>query len=78
MGTSGRITYYYCDILTFFDVYILELLRLETIKFGNASLSDINVVLCYVLSQYSLGSYHALSCPVGTLTAALFNIFGAR
>ncbi len=42
----------------FFGVYVLELLRfetplrLETIMFSDAMLSDINVVLCYVLSQY--------------------------
>jgi hypothetical protein len=47
----------YCDVLTFCDVNVLELLclkllRLETITFSDASLSDINVVLCYILSQY--------------------------
>jgi hypothetical protein len=41
----------------FFDVYIwnyyvLKLSRLETITFSDATLSDINIVLCYVLSQY--------------------------
>jgi hypothetical protein len=41
----------------FFDVYVLELLclkllRLETITFSDATLSDIIVVLCYFLSQY--------------------------
>jgi hypothetical protein len=41
----------------FFDVYILELLRLETITFSDATLSDINVVLCYVLSQYPPREY---------------------
>jgi hypothetical protein len=30
----------------------LELLRLETLTFSDVTLSDINVVLCYVLSQY--------------------------
>jgi hypothetical protein len=55
---------YYCDVLTFCDVflrfvmftlwnyYILKLLHLETITFSDATLNDINVVLCYVLSQY--------------------------
>ena len=32
--------------------YILKLLRLETSTFSDATLSDINVVLCYVLTQY--------------------------
>jgi hypothetical protein len=47
----------YCDCLTFCDVYVLELklLCLETIMFCDASLSDINVVLGYVLSQYHCG-----------------------
>jgi hypothetical protein len=47
--------------LTLFDIYVLEvlyyvlkLLRLETITFSDATLSDINVVLCYVLSQYRI------------------------
>ncbi len=43
---------YYCEVLTFCDVYVLELLRFETITFSDATLSDINVALCYVLSQY--------------------------
>ncbi len=30
----------------------MELLRLETVTFGDVTLSDINVVWCYVLSQY--------------------------
>jgi len=30
----------------------VELLHLETITFSDAKLSDINVVLCYILSQY--------------------------
>jgi hypothetical protein len=38
--------------------YVLKLLRLETtITFSDATLSDINVVLCYVLLQYRL------TCP---------------
>ncbi len=37
---------------TFWNYYILKLLRLETVTFSDATLSDINVVLCYVLSQY--------------------------
>jgi hypothetical protein len=31
---------------------VLKLLRLETITFSEATLSNISVVLCYVLSQY--------------------------
>jgi hypothetical protein len=43
----------------FFEVYVLELLCFETLafrkyKFSDAMLRDINVVLCYVLSQYAL------------------------
>ncbi len=41
----------YCDFLKFCDVYILEILRFETLGFSDATLSDINLVLCYVLSQ---------------------------
>ncbi len=36
----------------FWNYYILKFLRLEAITFSDAMLSDINVVLCYVLSQY--------------------------
>jgi hypothetical protein len=47
----------YCDVLTFCDLYVLEILPFESLTFRNftfsdARLSDINVVLCYVLSQY--------------------------
>ncbi len=42
---------------TFWNYYVLKLLRFETIKFSDAMLSDINVVLCYVLSQYRLRYY---------------------
>ncbi len=43
----------------FFEVYVLELLCFETLafrknKFSDVTLRDINVVLCYVLSQYAL------------------------
>jgi hypothetical protein len=34
------------------NVTYLKLLRLETNTFSDATLSDINVVLCHVLSQY--------------------------
>ncbi len=39
-------------MLTFWNYYVLKLLRLETITFSDASLSDTNFVLCYVLLQY--------------------------
>jgi hypothetical protein len=38
----------------FWKYYVLKLLRLETLTFIDATLSDINIVLCYVLSQYRL------------------------
>ncbi len=38
-------------MFTFWKYYILKLLRLETITLSDAMLSDINVVLCYVLLQ---------------------------
>ncbi len=42
---------------TFCNGYVLKLLRLETITFSDAMLSNINVVLCYVLSQYHCNIY---------------------
>ncbi len=41
---------------TFWNYYVLKLLHFETITFSDATLSDINVLLCYILSQYSLSS----------------------
>jgi hypothetical protein len=38
--------------LRFGTIYVLKLLRLETITFSDVMLSDINIVLCYVLLQY--------------------------
>ena len=38
--------------LTLWNYYVLKLLLLETITFSDATLSDINVVLCYILSKY--------------------------
>jgi hypothetical protein len=38
----------------FWNSYVLKLLRLETLTFCDVMLSDINVVRCYVLSQYRL------------------------
>jgi hypothetical protein len=58
--------------LSFFDVYVLKLLRLETFTFSDAMLSDINVVLCYVLSLYSLDN--SLSCH----WSILFCLSGCR
>jgi hypothetical protein len=40
-------------MLTFYNYYVLKLLRLETITFSDATLSDINVVLYYVLKGLS-------------------------
>jgi hypothetical protein len=50
------------DFLTFCDVYVLELLHFETLTFENyyvkcATLSDINIVLYYILSQYRKASW---------------------
>jgi hypothetical protein len=42
---------------TFWNYYVLKLLCLETIISSDATLSDINVVLCYVLSQYPIHFY---------------------
>jgi hypothetical protein len=39
-------------MFTFWNYYVLKLLCLETIMFSDATLSDINVVLCYILSRY--------------------------
>ncbi len=46
---------------TFWNSYVLKLLRLETITFIDVTLSDINVVWCYVLSQYRFVYYHRRS-----------------
>ncbi len=42
---------------TFWNYNVLKLLRLETIMFSEATLSDINIVLCYVLSLYRLHDF---------------------
>jgi hypothetical protein len=39
-------------MFTFWNYYVLKLLHVETITFSNTMLSDLNVVLCNVLSQY--------------------------
>jgi hypothetical protein len=39
-------------MFTFWNYYVLKLLRLETITFSDATLCDVNAMLCYVLSQY--------------------------
>ncbi len=53
----------------FWTYYILKLLPLETITFSDALLSDINVVLCYLLSQYRGGG---LDKPVSRLDGRWF------
>ncbi len=55
----------------FYNYYVLNLLRLETIT-SDATLSDINILLCYVLSLYHnannedflLYTYKILLCNV--------------
>ncbi len=44
--------------ITFWNSYVLKLLRFKTIMFSDATLSDKNVVWCYVLSQYRPGGLH--------------------
>ncbi len=44
-------------MFTFWHYYLLKLLPSETITFSDATLSDIKVVLCYVLSQYLKSMY---------------------
>jgi hypothetical protein len=46
----------FCDVYVL-DYYVLKLLHLETITFSDATLSDINAVLCYVLSKYRFFVY---------------------
>ncbi len=53
---------------TFWNYYVLKLLRLETIRFSDATLSDINIVLCYILSQFlkrcwAVGKSTCRKCP---------------
>jgi hypothetical protein len=38
-------------MFTFWNYYVLQLLRLGTIIFSDATLSDLNIVLCYILLQ---------------------------
>ncbi len=45
-------TFFNFVTFTFWNYYVLKLLHLETITFSDATLSDINIVWCYVLSQY--------------------------
>jgi hypothetical protein len=42
----------YCDGLTLCDVFVMKLLRYGTLTICDTTLSDVYVVLCYVLSQY--------------------------
>ncbi len=51
-------------MFTFWNYYVLKLSCLESIMFSDATLSDINVVLCYVLSQYRTDTSH---CGVYTV-----------
>jgi hypothetical protein len=44
-------------MFAFWNYYVLKLLLLETIAFSDATLSDINVLLRYFLSQYSRVSF---------------------
>ncbi len=50
--TLTTLTFLCFVMFTFWNYYVLKLLRLETITFSDATISDINVVLCYVLLQY--------------------------
>jgi hypothetical protein len=50
--TLTTVTFLRFVMFTLWNYYVLKLLRSETITFSDATLSDINVVLCYVLSQY--------------------------
>ncbi len=52
--TLTTVMYLHFLTFTFWNCYVLKLLRLETITFSDATLSDINLVLCYVLSQYQI------------------------
>ncbi len=42
---------------TYWNSYVFKLLRLETLTSSDVTLSDINVVWCYVLSQYPEKEY---------------------
>ncbi len=58
---------------TFWNYYVLKLLRLETITFSDATLSDINVVLCYVLSQYcTMYGFISLQLVIQLVTRQLY------
>ncbi len=65
---------YYCDVLTLCEVYVLELLHFETLTFSDATLSDINVVLFYVLSQYRAG-YFLIFESIVTFISTLVTLF---
>jgi hypothetical protein len=57
-------------MFTFWNYYILKLLSLETIMFSDAMLSDINIVLCYILSQYRF-SYQLLLIPTKVIQVSI-------
>jgi len=57
----------------FWNDYVLKLLHLETLTFRDATLSDINVVWCYVLSQNPKNcffvSFQMVSCDISKALA---------
>jgi hypothetical protein len=55
------VTAFRFSTFTFWNYYVLQLLRFETITFSDATLSDIKVVLCYVLSQYPENSWKEIT-----------------
>ncbi len=58
---------------TFWNSYVLKRLRLATLTFSDVTLSDINVVWCYVLSQYHPIVWYSVSYTVlaGTINFCL-------
>jgi hypothetical protein len=65
----------------FCNYFVLKLLRLETITFSDGTLSNINVVLCYVLSQYHMivGSWRfSFFAALFVLPGELHRLHGAH
>jgi hypothetical protein len=58
---------------TFWNYFVLKLLHLETITFRDATLSDINVVLCYILSQYQISSTRLIWPMIGEEPQNIFH-----
>jgi hypothetical protein len=56
---------------TFWNYNVLKLFRFETITFSDATLSDINVVLCYVLSQYPFADTDSVDNPTYSYVNAI-------